>query len=103
QSALLYARSLFATPNYGGGNLPALPNFIWSESRAIDNEQFGIRLDHRFRNNDTLFGRYSWMTTDQTTPGPVPAVPTVQKNYAQSVMLSFNHLFDPTFILNFRT
>ncbi len=99
-SALLYAQTLYPAPNFGGGSLP---NLIWSQSQAIDSDQFGVRLDHRFHNNDTIFGRFSLINTDQSSPLGLPTTPLLQQNYARQWMLAYTHLFSPSFLLNFKT
>ena len=97
-NTLRYAQLMYVAPNtsFGGNNLVFNPN------EAIDGDSFGIRLDHHFRNNDVLFGRFSLMQNDREAPGVLPSTPTLQQNTGRSVMISYTHLISPTFIFDFK-
>ncbi len=47
-------------------------NFTRTANEALDQDQFDLRIDHRFSDQDRLFGRYSYAkdTTDPVTPLP---------------------------------
>ena len=99
-SSLLFLSKLYPIPNYGSGG--SYPNYIWTESQAINSDQFGVRVDQKFANNDTLYARYSQTDSQQTTPGPLPTDPTNQFNGAKSAMLSYTHLINSTTILDLK-
>ena len=55
-------------------NVTALPLMFFpitssSEPLAIDSDVTGIRIDHQFRNNDTLFGRYNRSNANNINTG----------------------------------
>ncbi len=52
-----------------------------------------IAVDHRFRNNDTLFGRYNRSNIDLTTPESLPGYLHTLGNFAQTVSAGYPRLF----------
>jgi hypothetical protein len=50
----------------------AANNFRRVANEGIDQDQFDIRLDHRFSDNDQIFGRYSFFNEDATPVTPLP-------------------------------
>jgi hypothetical protein len=79
-----------------------LPNIQFSGANATASDVTGIRLDHRFRNNDTLFGRYNRSNANLSSPEqlPSPGFSHVTNNYAQEYAVGYTHLFGTTTILN---
>ncbi|MEO8735891.1 MAG: TonB-dependent receptor [Edaphobacter sp.] len=77
-----------------------LPNFLFSGVNATASDQAGIRIDHRFHNNDTVFGRYNRSNINFTTPEPLPGYIHDLGNYAQTVAVGYTHLFGSSTILN---
>jgi hypothetical protein len=51
--------NLYPTPN-GAGTSTANGLFTSSPTKTDDFDQFTVRVDHRFNDNNTLFGRYSY-------------------------------------------
>ncbi len=49
----------------------AANNFRRVANGGIDQDQFDIRLDHRFTDNDQIFGRYSFFNEDATPVTPL--------------------------------
>jgi Carboxypeptidase regulatory-like domain len=94
-ASLSYA-TLYPNPNFTS----SLGNLIADQNQPTDNNQFGVRIDHTFRNNDTLFGRFSWFKSTKNGVGALPDTPILQTNIGVSTALGFNHVFDPTFLLN---
>jgi hypothetical protein len=47
-----------------------LPNYQFAGSNNIQNDQTGIRVDHRFGDNDMLFGRYNRWNASLRLPEP---------------------------------
>jgi Carboxypeptidase regulatory-like domain len=83
--------------NVGPG---VLPNYEFAGGNHTASDQAGIRIDHRFGDNDSLFGRYN--RSDNTLLRP-EALPTYQQsltNYGQTLALGYTHLFNATTILN---
>ncbi len=77
-----------------------LPNLQFSGTTAIASDVAGIRIDHQFKNNDTLFGRYNRSNANNTTPEALPGYLGVLLNYAQAVGAGYTHLFGASTILN---
>jgi Carboxypeptidase regulatory-like domain len=50
----------------------AANNFRRVTNEGTDQDQFDIRLDHRFSDNDQIFGRYSFFNEDATPVTPLP-------------------------------
>ncbi len=50
----------------------AANNFRRIANEGINQDQFDIRLDHRFSDNDQIFGRYSFFNEDATPVTPLP-------------------------------
>jgi hypothetical protein len=52
-------------------------NFVWNPKRLSDSNQFGIRLDHQFREKDSLFGRFMMQNFTLADPSvmPLPILP----------------------------
>ena len=85
---------------------------------AAPKTQFGttmdVRLDHRFTDNDTFFGRYSFNPVTTTIGGAFPAVNVngvniepgggdgnagPSRTFAQGIHLNYVHIFTPNLLL----
>ena len=99
--ALLILQKYYPLPNL---NVAAnvLPNLQFSGANTTASDVTGIRLDHLFRNNDMLFGRYNRANVNHLTPEqlPAPGFSHVIFNYAQEYAIGYTHLFGTTTILN---
>ena len=78
----------------------ALPNYQFVESTATNNDQTGIRLDHRFGDNDSIYGRYNRTHPSVTRPEGLPTYQQTLDNYARTVAVGYTHLFGATTVLN---
>jgi hypothetical protein len=76
-----------------------LPNLAFTGVTKISSDVYGVRLDHRFRNNDTVFGRYNRDNATQTTPESTPGYLHSVINYAQQLVFGYTHLFGSTSVL----
>jgi hypothetical protein len=83
--------------NVGAG---VLPNYQWAGGNDTSSDQTGIRVDHRFGDNDSIFGRYNRSNATLLRPEGLPTYTQSLVNYAQTVALGYTHLFSPTVILN---
>ena len=63
---------------------------------------FGLRLDHQFTANDTVFARFNRSNQNQSEPLNFNVSTEVIHNYAQVAALGYTHSFNPKTILNFR-
>ncbi len=98
-SALLTLQKYYPLPNLGVGPT-VFPNLIAARPTAIDSDQYGIKIDQRFSNNDTLFGRFNWANPTQTRPQTLPTYSQSLKNLAHSVAIGYTHLLGPSTLLS---
>ena len=98
---LLVLAKYYPLPNLNVGP-SVLPNYIFAGSNNTQSDQTGIRVDHRFGDNDTLFGRYNRSNATLLRPESLPTYQQSLVNYAQTFALGYTHLFSPTLILNIR-
>ena len=79
-----------------------LPNLQYTGANNTSSDQTGIRIDHRFGDNDTLFGRYNRSNANLLRPEGLPTYQQTLQNYGQTLALGYTHLFNATTILNIR-
>ena len=77
-----------------------LPNYQWAGGNNTSSDQTGIRADHRFGDNDTIFGRYNRSDGTLLRPEGLPTYDQSLVNYGQTVAIGYTHLFSPTVIFN---
>jgi len=77
-----------------------LPNYQFAQSTATDNDQTGIRIDHRFGDNDSIYGRFNRTHPTVTRPEGLPTYNQTLDNYARSAAIGYTHLFSSTTLLN---
>jgi hypothetical protein len=76
-------------------------NFIVIEPLTNNSNSWQVKVDHRLRDADNLFFRWSQMRVDAVTPQGLKsasAVPMVANNYGGG----WTHLFSPTLLLDVR-
>ncbi|MBX3279018.1 MAG: carboxypeptidase regulatory-like domain-containing protein [Acidobacteria bacterium] len=81
-------------------NRPGSPNLVLEQSRAQDSNNWGIRIDHNFSDYDRVYGRFSQYHIRQRTPGALPAAATDRLNVGLNTVVTYNHVFDPTFLVD---
>ncbi len=82
-------------------NLPvAANNLHFTSGNNTQSDQTGIRIDHKFGDNDTLFGRYNRTNANLLRPESLPTYQQTLLNYGQTLALGYTHLFGPNTILN---
>jgi hypothetical protein len=92
--------NLYPTPNLPGIN----NNLLYNPSRRATVDQFDGKVDHRFRDADSIFARYSFNNVKAYNPSflPAPALgdgPSYPGNNdvrGQQAVLNYNHTFSPT-------
>ena len=47
-------------------------NYVRVGNETINQEQFGVRLDHNLRSNHRFFGRYAYLRDDSRPVTPLP-------------------------------
>ncbi len=65
-------------------------------------DDFDTRIDYNIDSNDTLFGRVSWRRAPLTIAGIYPLY-RQQTRWGESAVLSWNHIFAPNLVNEFRT
>ena len=99
--------ALFPTPLPGfdiGGN-----NYLVDPKKSLDQNNFDVRVDHRFSEKDDFFVRFSYEDQPIHTPGPFTNfldgggfTAGNQDNAYRSAAISEVHTFSPTVINEFR-
>jgi hypothetical protein len=97
----LVLQKYYPLPNLNVGP-NVLPNLEFAGGNNTQSDQTGIRIDHRFGDNDTLFGRYNRSDANLLRPEGLPTYQQSLLNYGQTVALGYTHLFSATTILNIR-
>ena len=87
----------YPLPNRG------LNTFIATQSLSVNNDQFGIRLDHYLTPSDNLNFRYLYSggpTTDPLSPSGanVPGFPVGEDDRAQNFVVQETHVFSPAIV-----
>ena len=95
----------YPLPNFGNVNVFGSQNFRQLLSRPFDPSTYWTtRLDHRFSNNDFIFGRFTW--AKQYSRGWDDNLPTigriVNQRENQGVNVSYSHTFRPNLLNEFR-
>ncbi len=88
--------ALYPLPNLTGKN-----NFFSDQEESIDADQFLGRIDHRFSEHDSIFGRYVSTGNTNFLPAtlPLPANdPSIVHPEAHSFAASETHIFRPNLI-----
>jgi hypothetical protein len=97
-TALLWIKSLWPAANYGpGGN--HFPNYSGTSTDAVTGNQFGVRLDHSFGNNDTLFGAFYYNKAIEDQPCNLPGSCNILNAKGRILNIGYTHVFNPTLLL----
>jgi hypothetical protein len=92
----------YAPPNIPGAT--TANNFLFNPTRAVTEDAFDVKIDHRFSDADSAFGRYSQARDNIRQPGqlPVPLVGDLicgpAQDPAHQAVVSETHIFTPTTI-----
>jgi Carboxypeptidase regulatory-like domain len=89
---------------------PTLPgitnNYLANQNHVNDQDQFDVRLDHRFRDQDQIFGAYSFGDIRSQRPGPLGPLwggldccPSISNSRSQHLGSGYTHTFS-TRLLN---
>jgi hypothetical protein len=88
---------------YPHANQPGLTNnYLANQNHVNDQDQFDIRVDHRFRDADQIFASYSFGDVRSQRPGPLGPLwggsdccPSISDSRAQHLGLGYTHTFSP--------
>ncbi len=97
-AALTYMKAFFPVPNFGSGGFP---NLAVPVSQAINSDQFGVKIDHSFGNNDTLYGGFYYTQPTQVVPSDQLIGTVDQTNHARGLSLGYTHVMNPTLLTTF--
>jgi hypothetical protein len=91
---------LYPTPNR-----PGVQNFLYNTPRNDDDSQIDSRLDHRFRERDSMFLRYSFHDRTILEPGTLPPPANggdvaIRLAKAHSAVFSETHIFPSANLVN---
>ena len=92
----------YASPNISGQTIAN--NFLYSPLFIDNGDAFDIKVDHKFSEADSGFGRYSHSVDSLSEPGilPTPLVGAIicgpAQNPAHQAVLSETHIFSPNTI-----
>ena len=82
-------------------------NYVANQNHVNDQNSFDLRVDHRFREQDQIFGAYSFSNITSARPGPLgdkggsDCCPSRSKVRAQHLGLGFTHTFSPRVLNDF--
>jgi hypothetical protein len=88
--------TLFPAPNLSGAN-----NFFSNQKETISNDQYLLRLDHRFSDRDSVFAHYIAFFDTNSLPAVLPppaSNPSIVWPEAHSFAFSESHTFSPTLL-----
>ena len=99
-STIAILNKYYPNPNL---NVPQdiLPNFQFTGNTNTASDVFGIRIDHRFSENNLAFIRFNRSNAHVTRPEDLPTYVSQLNNYSQQAAVGFTHLFNPNTILEF--
>jgi hypothetical protein len=98
--ALAYLKAFYPLPNLNVAP-NVFPNWAGPSNQVISNDQFGIKLDHTFGNNDNLYGNVYYTEPAETEPTATLLGAGVVINHARVVAVGYTHLFSPTLLGSF--
>lgn len=93
-------------PNIAGSTPALINNLAWAQQFAINSNQWSARLDHRFSDRHSLFGRVTRNTGDSANNGPYGTaadnVLGITLNRVWNAVLNDTFAFSPSLLLNVR-
>ncbi|MEW5976644.1 MAG: TonB-dependent receptor [Acidobacteriota bacterium] len=77
-------------------------NFVNTTPTKGEDDQYTIRIDHKFNDKNTIFGRYSQADNDRISPQSFPGTDVTFFNHFRNYVISDTHIFNPTTILDIK-
>ncbi len=103
--------ALFPAPNTGAPNAIA-SNYNANVTKTYDSTTYDARVDHRFSDKDSIFGRFSYNPTFNSQPSLFPSVngvtagggiyPGPSNADSQGYMADYIHIFSPTLVMELK-
>jgi hypothetical protein len=97
-AALNVLEKYYPLPNLPVGGA-VFPNLLSTAPTAVNDDKVGIKIDHRFSNNDSLFGRFNYADPEQITPQSLPTYNRTIGNTTRGVALGYTHLLSASTVL----
>jgi hypothetical protein len=79
-----------------------LPNYAFDGNTSTKADQVGVRADHEFNENNTVFFRFNRSNNNLTSPEGFPGYTGEKSNYSRAFAGGYTHIFSPNTILNIR-
>jgi hypothetical protein len=76
--------------------------YNFNSSQPTDENFYQVRLDHKLSDSNSVFGRYTYLTSDRTVTGNFPYELTVDKVRNHSVSLEDDWIITPALLNTFR-
>jgi hypothetical protein len=93
-------------PNSAGAGPSGINNYVWQKRRFVNSDQWSVRIDHRFSDRQTLFGRVTRNTGDSRDTGPFNSaadnVAGIDNSHVINAVLNDTYVLSPTAIVNLR-
>ena len=73
-------------------------NLLASPTQRVDEDQYTVRIDHRFNAQNSIFGRYSQTNPERVLPltfSQLPNFADIWDQPAKNVALSYSRIFSP--------
>ena len=106
--------ALFPAPNTGSLTATATgtPNYNQNVTKTYNSTTYDARVDHRFGDKDSMFGRFTYNPTFNSQPSLFPPVngvtagggiyPGPSDANSQGYMVDYIHIFSPTLVMELK-
>jgi hypothetical protein len=104
QSRMSPAAAAILQKYFPKANIPVklAGNIVYNQVTAIRSDESGIRLDHKLRNNDTMFMRFNRENRTAVVPRPLPTQTLQVQQFAEVVAVGYTHLLGQSSVLDLR-
>ena len=93
-------------PNQAGTGAAGVNNYVWTQQAFLDSDQWSVRIDQRFSDRHSLFGRFTRNTGDSGNSGPFGNVADnvlgVDLNRVINAVINDTYAVNPTTLVNIR-
>jgi hypothetical protein len=101
QAALAILNKYYPSPNLNVAP-GVLPNYAFNGNTSTKADQVGVRADHEFNQDNTVFFRFNRSNNNLTSPEGFPGYIGNKSNYSRAFAGGYTHIFSPNTILNLR-
>jgi hypothetical protein len=94
-------------PNRPGQGPAQINNYVWTSNQYQNSDQWSVRVDHRFTERHSLFGRVTRNTGDAGASGPFGSSPAdsalgIDLSHVVNGVINDTLTLTPTFLVNLR-